>query len=217
VGVVVSGDCSSPHHPGNSGVLDWRMVVDAANAGANAIGSRHIMMDVLGINIPSESPIFLTVVGLHALVGLACVIAGVAAMLSEKRKGRHTTFGTVYFWCLAAVFVSATALSIVRWAEDYHLFVLGTLAFATALFGRSAMKHHWPSWVRLHISGMGASYILLLTAFYVDNGKSLPGWKELPVIAYWTVPAVVGIPIIAWAMLRHPIARQSIGTRVIGR
>ena len=27
---------------------------------------------------------------------------------------------------------------------------------------------------------MGASYILLLTAFYVDNGKNLPLWRELP-------------------------------------
>ena len=26
---------------------------------------------------------------------------------------------------------------------------------------------------------MGLSYILLLTAFYVDNGKSLPLWKDL--------------------------------------
>jgi len=171
------------------------------------------MTDVLGINIPSESAIFLTVVALHTLAGFACVIAGVAAMLSKKRKGRHTTFGTVYLWCPAAVFVSATALSIVRWAEVYHLFVLGALASATASFGWSAMKHHWPSWVRLHMSGMGASYILLLTAFYVDNGKNLPGWKELPVIALWTVPAVVGIPIIAWAMLRHPLARQSVRTR----
>jgi hypothetical protein len=99
-------------------VLDWRTVVDAANAGANTVSSRHIMTDVLGVNIPSESPIFLTVVGLHTLVGLACVITGIAAMLSEKRKGLHTTFGTIYFWCLAVVFVSATALSIARWADD---------------------------------------------------------------------------------------------------
>jgi len=31
---------------------------------------------------------------------------------------------------------------------------------------------------------MGVSYIVLLTAFYVDNGKSLPLWKELPPISY---------------------------------
>jgi hypothetical protein len=174
------------------------------------------MTDVLGINIPSGSPIFLTVVGLHVLAGLACVITGIAAMLSEKRKGPHTTFGITYFWCLAVVFASTAVLSIARWSEDDHLFVLGALAFATALFGRGAMRHHWPGWVRLHIGGMGASFILLLTAFYVDNGKSLPGWKELPDIAYWTVPAAVGIPIIAWAVLLHRNVRQSVRTPPIG-
>jgi hypothetical protein len=105
----------------------------------------------------------------------------------------------------------------VRWNDDYHLFVLGALAFASALFGRSAMKRHWSGWVRLHISGMGASYIFLLTAFYVNNGKNLPGWRELPVVAYWILPAAIGIPIIAWVMLRHTLARQSMRTRLIGR
>jgi hypothetical protein len=55
---------------------------------------------------------------------------------------------------------------------------------------------------------MGLSYILLLTAFYVDNGKSLPLWKELPPIAYWLLPAAVGMPLIIHALLRHPLARH---------
>ncbi len=56
---------------------------------------------------------------------------------------------------------------------------------------------------------MGLSYIFMLTAFYVDNGKNLPFWKELPAIALWVLPAVVGIPIIVRALLRHPLLRQS--------
>ena len=67
---------------------------------------------VAGIPIPSTSPIFLTVVGLHVLVGLVCVLAGAVAMLSPKRSGRHPTFGTIYYWGLVAVFVSATGLSV---------------------------------------------------------------------------------------------------------
>ena len=59
-----------------------------------------------------------------------------------------------------------------------------------------------------HISGMGASYILRLIAFYVDNGRSLPLWKELPPVAYWLLPLVVGIPMIVRALLRHPLLRQ---------
>ena len=163
---------------------------------------------VAGIEVPSTSPVFLAMAGVHVLFGLACVIAGAVAMLSPKRQGRHPTFGTVYFCCLAALFISATSLSIVRWAQDYHLFLLGALSFAVALVGRTARRRRRPGWVRQHISGMGASYILLLTAFYVDNGKSLPLWKDLPPIAYWLLPSAIGIPIIVYALLRHPLIRR---------
>jgi hypothetical protein len=44
---------------------------------------------------------------------------------------------------------------------------------------------------------MGSSYILLLTAFYVDNGKNLPVWRELPQIAFWLVPGAIAFPIVA--------------------
>jgi hypothetical protein len=107
-----------------------------------------------------------------------------------------------------AVFVSTTGLSVVRWAEDYHLFILGLLALASASLGRTARRRRWVGWLRLHISGMGLSYILLLTAFYVDNGKSLPIWKGLPPIWYWLLPAVVGLPFIIHALLRHPLVRR---------
>jgi hypothetical protein len=165
--------------------------------------------NLLGIELPSNSPVFLTMVGVHVLVGLACVVTGAVAMLSQKRKGRHPTFGTIYDWCLTAVFISATGLAPARWTEDYHLFLFGTLSFASASVGRIAMRRRWHGWINLHVSGMGISYILLLTAFYVDNGKSLPIWKHLPPIVYWTFPAAVGLPIMSWAFLRHPLARRS--------
>ena len=163
---------------------------------------------VAGIPIPSTSPIFLTVVGLHVVVGLVCVLAGAIAMLSAKRSGRHPIFGTIYYWGLVAMFVSATGLSAVRWVEDYHLFILGLLAFAAATFGRAARRGRWTGWVRLHIAGMGLSYILLLIAFYVDNGHSLPLWRDLPPITYWLLPLAVGLPLIVHALLRHPLARR---------
>ena len=106
------------------------------------------------------------------------------------------------------VFASATGLSVVRWAEDYHLFILGALALASASLGRTARRQRWVGWVRLHITGMGLSYILLLTAFYVDNGKSLPIWKELPPLSYWLLPAAVGLPLVIYTLLHHPLARR---------
>ena len=52
---------------------------------------------------------------------------------------------------------------------------------------------------------MGASYIFMLTAFYVDNGKNLPLWRELPQIAFWLLPGAIGLPLILHALLRHPV------------
>src|SRR5215813_2955459 len=163
---------------------------------------------IAGIVIPSDSPFFLAVVGLHILVALVCVITGVVAMLSNKRPGRHPTFGTMYYWCLFVVVVSATVLSAIRWAEDYHLFVLGVLSFTAASFGRTALRRRWRCWVRLHIAGMGTSYVFLLIAFYVDNGKNLPLWRELPQITYWLLPTALGIPIVIRALVKHPLARR---------
>jgi hypothetical protein len=80
---------------------------------------------VLGIPIPSTDPLFLAIVGVHVMFGLAAVIAGAIAMLSNKGRGRHSNWGTIYFWFLLGVFVTMSALSFMRWAENYHLFILG--------------------------------------------------------------------------------------------
>jgi hypothetical protein len=164
--------------------------------------------NLAGIDVPSTNPVFLAVVGVHILLGLACTVTGAVAMLSQKRAGRHPRYGTIYFWCLAGVFLTAASLAAARWAEDYHLFILGALSFAAACLGRQARRHRWRHWVMLHISAMGASYILLLIAFYGDNGKNLPLWKDLPPATYWLLPAVVGVPLIVRALLWHPLVRQ---------
>jgi len=164
---------------------------------------------ILGIEIPSTDPVFIgVIVGIHIPLGLACVVAGAVAMLSEKRRGRHSTAGKVYYWCLLALSASAAFLSLMRWAENYHLFILGALSFASAWFGRRALRERWPYWARLHITGMGLSYVLMLIAFYVDNGKQLPLWKDLPDFTYWLLPLAVGVPLIVRALLRHPLVRK---------
>jgi hypothetical protein len=54
---------------------------------------------------------------------------------------------------------------------------------------------------------MGLSYVLMLIALYVDNGKQLPIWQDLPHVTYWLVPLAVGVPLIVRALLWHPLAR----------
>jgi len=171
---------------------------------------------VLGIPIPSSSPFFLARVGVHVAAGLICVIAGLVAMLSSKRVGRHPSAGTVYYWSLVVVFGSMTLLSIVRWPHDIHLFIVGILSFAAGFIGRAARRQLWAGWPRIHMSGMGLSYILLLTAFYLDNGPNLPVWRHLSRLTYWLAPSLVGLPILLWALVRHPLVRRTNGATRLG-
>jgi hypothetical protein len=166
------------------------------------------MTVIAGIVVPSTDPLFLGIIAIHVLAGLVCVVCGAVAMLSYKGRGRHPIFGSIYFWSLAVVASSAVTLSIFRWAEDYYFAVLGVTAFAAALFGRTARRSHWRSWGRLHMAGMSISYIVMLTAFYVDNAKSLPFWRDLPSIAIWLIPSAIGLPILAYELFRHPLVRR---------
>jgi hypothetical protein len=164
---------------------------------------------VLGIPIPSSSPLFLAIVAVHVVAGIVCTVSGIVAMLTPKRAGRHPSAGTVYYWGLVVVFLSMAALSILRWPENTHLFALGVLSFGGGVVGRMARLRRWPGWLRVHVTAMAVSHIVLLTAFYVDNGPHLPLWRSLPPLALWLLPSLVGVPILGWVLKRHPLLRPA--------
>lgn len=139
----------------------------------------------------------------HIMAGIVCAIAGAVAALSKKAQGRHSHFGRIYFWGLLVVFASAAGMSVLRWPRDNDLLALGVVSFGVASVGYLSRKFQWPAWTSFHIIGMGVSYIVLLTAFYVDNGASLPLWNRLSTIAYWTLPGIVGLPLVVITLLRH--------------
>jgi hypothetical protein len=51
--------------------------------------------------------------------------------------------------------------------------------------------------------GMSLSYIVLMTAFYVDNGPKLPLWDRLPVVAFWIGPSAIGLPLLGRTVRRY--------------
>lgn len=164
---------------------------------------------VLGIPIPSSSPVFLSIVAVHVAAGLVCTGAGIVAMLAPKRAGRHPRAGAVYYGSLVVVSLTMAALSILRWPDNTHLFILGILSFAAGTVGRFAMRRPSRGRLLVHVTAMSVSYILLLTAFYVDNGPHLPLWRSLPTLAHWLLPSLVGMPILAWVLRRHPLIVRS--------
>lgn len=164
---------------------------------------------VAGFPIPSTSPAFLAVVAVHVGLGLLAVVTGVLAMLSPKGPGRHPRSGSLYVWSLAGLALTSSGLAVARWPQDAQFFAMGLLALASAAYGRRARRLQRPGWKAHHIVGMGLSYMVMLTAFYVDNGKNLPLWRALPALAYWIAPGLVGLPIMALALSRH--ARRGSG------
>lgn len=163
---------------------------------------------VFGIPVPSDDKLFLAIVVIHIVLGIICVFSGLSAMLSNKGRGLHSISGMIYYWGLLLVFITVIPLSIMRWPHNNHLLALGVLSFAFAYFGRRLAQNPKPGWTRLHSISMGLSYIFLLTAFYVDNGKNLPFWNLFPQLFFWLFPTVIGMPIIIYTLLRHPLNRR---------
>jgi len=150
----------------------------------------------------------LSFVIIHILIALVCVISGLLAMLTEKTSGRHPLFGKIYFWSMLSAFVTVTILSIMRWPFNTHLLLIGIFATAFTYVGRRMTKVKMQNWPRLHTICMGASYILLLTGFYLDNGKNLPFWRMFPQWFFLVFPAAIGTPIIMYVLKKHPLNRS---------
>jgi hypothetical protein len=155
---------------------------------------------ILGDQVGSTAPVFLAFLAVHVLAGLAAVVAGATAALARKGSHRHVRAGRLFCRAITVVFATAAALAVMRWRQDYHLLIVGAVAFAAAAIGYLHRKRHWPGDTG-HIAGMGAGYVAMLTAFYVDNGPHLPLWDRLPSLTFWFLPAAIGAPIIARAVL----------------
>src|SRR5690242_391127 len=95
---------------------------------------------VLGIALPSSSPLFVSMVGVHVLIGLAAVIAGAVAIFSKKRRGQHPRFGVTYYWAVIATVATAAVLAAIRAAANPGVMALGALCLAAVIFGREAMR-----------------------------------------------------------------------------
>jgi len=160
-------------------------------------------IEIDGLLIPDAGGVFLAALAVHVLAGVVCVVAGAAAASARKRPGRHPRAGTVYVCGLLGLVLTAGVLAVVRWPHDVQLLLI---ACVTAAFGGAGWwirRRRADGWMRWHGMAMAASYVALLTGFYVDNGPQLPLGDRLPTVAYWVLPALVGVPLTWWALVRN--------------
>ena len=147
----------------------------------------------------------------HALAGLTTGVMGVLAFRAPKRRGRHHEWGKSYLWAYTVVFLTATMLSIQRMPSDAYLLVLATIGYGLALCGYAARRFRQEplvrrivgkQWVVAHIIGVIGSYVVLWTAFYVDNAHLIPGLKELPTLTFWVLPSIIALPFLVVSLSR---------------
>jgi len=155
---------------------------------------------ILSDQVGSTAPVFLAFLSVHVVAGLTAVISGAIAAVTRKGSSRHVRAGRWFYRAITVVFITAMALAIMRWRQDYHLFIIGMVAFTAATIGYLHRRRHRPGDTG-HIVGMGTGYVAMLTAFYVDNGPHLPLWDRLPPLTFWFLPGIIGAPIIARAVV----------------
>ena len=172
----------------------------------------HTASRIFGDQVGSTAPVFLAFLAVHVLAGLTAVITGAIAAFTRKGSSRHVKAGRCYYWAITVVFATATALAAMRWRQDYYLLIIGAVAYTAATIGYEHRRRHRPGDTG-HIAGMGAGYVAMLTAFYVDNGPHLPLWDLLPTLAFWLLPSAIGAPIIVRSVVRARHARSRSGIR----
>ncbi len=138
------------------------------------------------------------VLTLHITAGVAGLILGSIAMRARKRSGLHTRAGEVYHWVMLAVCLSAAFLALLEWARLWWFLPIATGSYAFALLGYLAAKRWWKGWLVPHIVGQGGSYIAMVTAVLVVNWQTLTGAPGISSPYAWTLPTVLGSPVIAW-------------------
>jgi hypothetical protein len=124
----------------------------------------------------------------HIAAGVAGLALGPLAMVAPARRRGHTRAGSAYHWAVLVVCLSAAGLALMRWDELWWFVLLAAFSYALALRGDVAARRRRPGWRRDHITGVGGSYIALVTALLVVSSDGA--------IVTWLLPSLIGAPVI---------------------
>jgi uncharacterized membrane protein len=148
------------------------------------------------------------ILAIHIAAGTTGLILGPLAMRAPKRRGPHARLGETYHWMMLAVCVSAAGLAVLEWHRLWWFLPIAVFSYANALVGYVAIKRRPPGWLRLHVRGMGGSYIALVTALLVVSTRA-------QLLVAWFVPTIVGAPIIGWVIRGVEHGRRPKGAKVL--
>lgn len=147
--------------------------------------------------------IFEFLLTVHLTTGILCLLSGPVAMAARKRQGIHTLAGRIYHAAYFILFLTAVSMSIVHWSESSYLFYIAMFSYGLVLWGVLEAKKRGKGWIGRHITGTAGSYIGIVTAILVVNHEYFPGVNQLPQLALWFLPTVIGTPFIVRVTLKY--------------
>lgn len=142
------------------------------------------------------------ILALHIAAGAVGIILGPVAMYAAKRPGPHTRAGEAYHWVMLTVCATAGVLAVLDWFRFWFFLPIALGSYAFALVGYLAAKQRWKGWLLWHIRGQGGSYIAMVTAVLVVNWRILTGNPGLNSPWAWTLPTLIGTPLVTWASIQ---------------
>lgn len=129
----------------------------------------------------------------HALIGVAALLLGLAVVLRRKGTRAHRRIGQAYI--ISMVLLNATALMIYdlygRFGP-FHVAAAISLATVGAGFVPVYLRRPQTTWMSLHAIFMGWSYVGLVAAFISEIATHTPGVRFGTGVTVATFLAVAG-------------------------
>jgi uncharacterized membrane protein len=130
---------------------------------------------------------------LHALLGVAALILGLAVLLQPKGTDVHRRIGLSYVFSM--LLLNATALMIYDMYGrfgPFHVASVISLTTVAAGFVPVYLRRPQAAWMQLHGTFMCWSYVGLLAAFVSEIAVRVPGVGFGPAVIVATVVVVAG-------------------------
>ncbi|MDQ7237448.1 DUF2306 domain-containing protein, partial [Bacillus pacificus] len=78
--------------------------------------------------------IFNVLLTIHILFGTICLITGIVAMVTQKKKGKHTEWGEIYHASYVVITLTAIILSIINWDKIAYLFYVAIFSYSFVIY-----------------------------------------------------------------------------------
>lgn len=119
----------------------------------------------------------------HILAGSLALVAGPGAMLTRKGALAHRRWGKLYFWAMAAIFVSGLAMSLMHGLT--FLFMVGVFSFYLSFSGYRALYARKPG-----LSASSMDYAAAACAMFAAFGLLV--WAAGQTLDWRMVASVFG-------------------------